>query len=140
MTARTQLRASDGLRFGLIALLLVEGGIHLQQYEGTLHAVPTISTLFVLNAIGAALLALPLAVVRARLAIFLALGVAGMSLVALVSLAITRKATLFAYSEPTLRVAVTVATIVELGAVLAAAAFVAVRIRELAAGRGVSGV
>lgn len=56
-----------------------------------------------------------------------------MSAVALVSLAIARTSTLFNYSEPTLRFAVALATSVELAAVLAAATFVALRIRELAA-------
>lgn len=131
MSSATRFERTDLLRFLVIALLLVEGGIHLQQYEGTLHSVPTINTLFLLNAIGAALIALPLAVVRDRLAILLALSVAGMSVVALASLAIARASTLFNYSEPTLRGAVTFAALVELAAVIAAATFVVSRIAEL---------
>ncbi len=131
MTASPGARAGDGVRLGVIALILVEGGIHLQQYEGILHQVPTINTLFVLNAVGAALLALGLSITGDRLAILLALGVAGMSVVALVSLAIARASVLFDYSEPTVRLAVTLSAFVELAAVLAAAAFVALRIREL---------
>ena len=57
---RDSWQACDAVRVLAVALLLVEGGIHLQQYEGPLHAVPTISTLFVLNAVGAAVLALVL--------------------------------------------------------------------------------
>ena len=57
MTRLSAWEASDGLRLLAVALLLVEGGIHLQQYEGPLNAVPTINTLFVLNAFGAAAIA-----------------------------------------------------------------------------------
>ena len=46
MSARTDSTAADGLRLVAVALLLVEGGIHLQQVEGPLNAVPTINTLF----------------------------------------------------------------------------------------------
>lgn len=134
MTADRRAGASDVVRFVTIALVLVEGGIHLQQYEGPLHQVPTINTLFLLNAISAAVLALALAVTRDRLAILLALGAAGMSVVALVSLAISRTSLLFDYSEPTLRFAVALAAIVEVTVVVVAAVFVALRIRQWSPG------
>ena len=54
---KAKLRRSDQLRFLAIGLLLCEGGIHLQQYESFLHLVPTINTLFLLNAISAAVIA-----------------------------------------------------------------------------------
>jgi amino acid permease len=126
-----RLTSSDGLRFLTIALVLFEGGIHLQQYEGALHRVPTINALFLANAISVALIALALAVSRDRVGILLALAAIGMTVVALVSLAISRASTLFGYSEPTLRAPVVLAVAVEMGVVVAAAAFVAARIADI---------
>ncbi len=120
----------DGLRLLAVALLLIEGAIHLQQWEGPLRAVPTINTLFVLNAVGSAGIALVLAGSRGMIATLAALAGIGLTLGALVSLAISRAGTLFAYSEPTLRAAVGFAALVELAAVLALAAFVLCRQRE----------
>lgn len=130
MTRRRQWTSSDALRLLAIALLLAEGAIHLQQYEGPLNAVPTIGTLFVLNAIGAAVLALALAGSRGLTAVLASFAALGLTLGALVSLAITRTGTLFDYSEPTLRAAVVSAAGVELAVVLALAAFVVARRRE----------
>jgi hypothetical protein len=121
---------ADAPRLLAVALLLAEGGIHLQQYEGPLHAVPTINSLFVLNAVGAAGLALVLAGSRGVLAGLASLAGFGLTLGALVSLAITRTATLFDYSEPTLRAGVVFAALVELGVVLALASFMIARRRE----------
>lgn len=121
---------ADWLRYAAIALLLFQGGIHLQQYEGPLNPVPTISTLFVLNAIGAAAIALMLASSRGHLAVLGALQGLGLTLGALVSLAISRESTLFDYTEPTLRAAVTLTTIVELAAVLVLCAFLYVWLAE----------
>ncbi len=118
---------SDALRLLAVALLLAQGAIHLQQYEGPLHAVPTINTLFILNAVGAAGLALVLAGSRGLVARLASLAALGMTLGALVSLAITRTGTLFEYSEPTLRVAVVLAAAVELAVVLVLTAFLLVR-------------
>lgn len=126
-----KLRRSDHLRFVAIALLLCEGGVHLQQYESFLHLVPTINTLFLLNAVGAGLIALALAASRNRIAVLLALSATGMTVVALVSLAIARDGVLFNYSEPTLRFPVLFAAFAELGTVLVTSRFVAVRMREL---------
>ena len=131
MTNMTRLTASDRLRFLLIGLLLCEGGVHLQQYEGILHFVPTINTLFLLNAVSAAVIALALSASRDRIAIFTALGAIGMTVVALVSLAITRASMLFNYSEPTLRAAVALAAIVELSAILAGSAFIIAQLHEI---------
>jgi hypothetical protein len=130
MTGTRAWTPSDGLRLLAVALLLVEGAIHLQQYEGPLHAVPTINALFVLNALGAAGIGLVLAGSRGHVAVLGALAGLGLTLGALVSLAITRTGTLFSYSEPTLRPAVGLAAIVELAVVYALAAFVLVWRRE----------
>ncbi|HEY1537903.1 MAG TPA: hypothetical protein VGF63_00790 [Solirubrobacteraceae bacterium] len=118
------------MRLAAVALLLVEGAIHLQQYEGPLHAVPTIDTLFVVNAVAAAAIALVLAGSRGFVAVLASLAAVGMTLGALVSLAVTRTGTLFDYSEPTLRTAVVLAACVELAVVLALAAFLLSRRRE----------
>jgi hypothetical protein len=103
MIDRRALRAAGGLRLLGVALLLAEGAVHLQQVEGPLKAVPTINTLFVLNAVGAAIVALVLAGSRERVAVLGALAGLSLTLTAVVSLAISRTSTLFAYSEPTLR-------------------------------------
>ena len=66
----------------------------------------------------------------ARPAVLGALAGLGMTLGALVSLAISRAGTIFDYSEPTLRDAVVVAAIVELAVVLTLAAFLLARRRE----------
>jgi voltage-gated potassium channel Kch len=132
MTGATRLATGDRLRFLVIALVLCEGGVHLQQYQSFLHSVPTINTLFLLNAVSAAVIALALAASRDRVAIFIGLSAIGMTVVALVSLAISRASVLFNYSEPTLRGPVLFATIVELAAVLAASAFIIVRMGEIA--------
>lgn len=125
------LQRSDVLRYVSIALVLVVGGIHLQQYEGPLNAVPTINTLFILNAVGAAAIALVLAAERDEIAILAAFGAIGMIIGSLISLAIARASTIFDYSEPTLRFAVLLAGIVEVASVIALAAFITARIGEL---------
>jgi hypothetical protein len=132
MTEWRALGSAGGLRLLAVALLVVEGAIHLQQVEGPLKAVPTISTLFVLNAVGAAGIALVLAGSREWVAVLGAVAGLGLTLTALVSLAISRASTLFAYSEPTLRPAVTLAALIELAAVFALAGFVLARLRQLA--------
>ncbi len=119
--------SADALRVLAVLLLLAQAGIHLQQYEGPLRAVPTINALFVLNAVGAAAIALVLAGSRGSVSVVASLAGLGITLGALVSLAVSRSATLFAYSEPTLRAAVLGATVVELAVVLALAAFLVVR-------------
>jgi hypothetical protein len=125
MTSAALTRA-DLVRYLAVVLLLATGAIHLQQFEGPLRAVPTIGPLFVLNAIGAAVLALALAGVRGDLARLAALAAIAMTLGDLVALAISRVTVLFNYSEPTLRPAVTLAAIVEVAAVAALGALVVV--------------
>ena len=136
MTGRGAWTAADGLRLVAVALLLVEGAIHLQQVEGPLNAVPTINTLFALNAAGAAAIALVLAGSRGFAAVLGSLAALGLTIGALVSLAISRAGTIFQYSEPTLRSAVVLAAVVELAVVLALAAFLLARRRESHTGSG----
>lgn len=123
-------RPADAFRFLSVALILIVGGIHLQQYEGILNSVPTINALFVLNAIGAAVLALVMAADRDFLGIAAGFGAIGLCIGSLISLAISRTGTLFDYSEPTLRGAVEFATYVEVAAVVAIAGFIVLRLRE----------
>lgn len=121
-------RRADYIRLVAVALLLVEGGIHLQQVEGPLSAVPTINRLFLLNALGAGAIALVLAGARQRAAVLGALAGLGLTIGALVSLAISRAGTLFNYSEPTLRTAVALAAGVELALVLTLSVFIVARL------------
>jgi len=114
MTGVKAWTAADALRLVAVALLLVEGAIHLQQVEGPLNAVPTINTLFTLNAVGAAAIALVLAGSRGFAAVLGSLAALGLTLGALVSL----------------RAAVVLAAVVELAVVLALAAFLLARRRE----------
>jgi hypothetical protein len=120
---------TDTLRLLAVGPVLVEGAIHLQQVEGPLGAVPTINMLFALNAIAAAGIALVLAGTRGRPAVVAAVAGIGLTLGALVSLAVSRTATLFDYSEPMLRTAVTLAAFVELAVVLTLGAFLLARPR-----------
>ena len=67
---------------------------------------------------------------RGFVAVLGSLAALGLTLGALVSLAITRAGTMFDYSEPTLRSAVVLAAVVELAVVLALAAFLLARRRD----------
>lgn len=101
------------------------GGVHLQQYLSFIKDVPTVGVLFILNAVGAAGIALALAGTRNALP-----AVAGIALCvgALVSVAIALYATLFGYTE-TWRVPTVLAVASELVAVAVLAAFIAARRR-----------
>lgn len=126
---RAGLEPRDWLRYAAIALILVEGGIHLQQFEGPLNMVPTINALFVANAVTAGAIALVLAASRGTGSIAAALAGIGFTIGSLISLAISRTGTLFDFSEPTLRAAITLATVVELAAVVALSAYAVATLR-----------
>lgn len=110
--------ASTGLRYAGIAAVLLVGGIHLQQYDAILSDVPTIGTLFILNAVGAALVALSIAGLRGRALVLPALGGIALAVGAVVSVLIARYGTIFDYSEPTWRAAVVISIGFEVAAVL----------------------
>ena len=76
------------------------------------------------------MIALVLAGSREFSAVLGALAGIALTLGALISLAITRIGTLFEYSEPTLRPAVSLAALIELAVVVALVAFVLVRRHE----------
>lgn len=111
-------RPTDLLRYaGIVAILLV-GGIHLQQHDSFIGDVPTIGTLFLLNAAGAAAIALALAAGTGRLALVAALGGIGLSAGAIVALLVARYGTIFDYTEPTFRAGVVLSLVFEVLAVV----------------------
>lgn len=110
-------RSTDLLRYAGIAAILLVGGVHLQQYDSFIRDVPTIGTLFLLNAVGAAAVALTLAGTRGRLAAPAALGGVGLAAGAVISLLIARYSTIFSYSEPTFRDGVVVSLVSEILAI-----------------------
>jgi hypothetical protein len=112
-------------RVGVLAIL-VTGAVHLQQYLGDYHAIPTIGPLFLLNAIGSAAVAVGLLLPferwlgerRGEIAVgLLALGGAAIGLGALISLYIAETSTLFGFSEGTLETVMWIAIVAEAAAV-----------------------
>ena len=116
---------SDGLRYAAIVAVLLVGGIHLQQYDAILSEVPTIGTLFILNAVGAAGIALAIAGLRGRALALPALGGIGLAGGAIVSVLIARYSSIFDYSEPTYRTAIVLSLVFEVAAVVILAALAA---------------
>ncbi len=117
-TTSTRSATGDALRYAAVAAILVVGGVHLQQYKSFISEVPTIGTLFILNAIGAAGIALGITALRGKLAALAALGGVGLSLGAIISVLISLNGTIFGYSEPDLRPAITLALIAEVLSVI----------------------
>ena len=117
--------SADTLRYlGALATIVV-GGVHLQQYADFIADVPTIGVLFLLNGLGAGVLAIMLVTRRATLG---AVGAIGLSAAALVSLAISMSDRgLFDYIEPAFRAAVVVSVAAEAAAIVLLAAYLAVR-------------
>jgi len=116
---------TETLRYlGALATIVV-GAVHLQQYADFISDVPTIGVLFLLNGLGAGVVAVLLATRRAPLG---ALAGVGLSAGALVSLAISMTdAGLFDYTEPTLRSAVVVAIASEAIAIVLLLAYLLLR-------------
>ena len=112
-------------RAGAFSLLVV-GGVHLQQYLGPYQAVPTIGPLFLLNAIGAGVVALGLMLPierwlgrRSEVAIgALSLGGAAIALGSLIALYIAETSTLFGFSEGPIDTAIWIAILSEVAAAL----------------------
>lgn len=115
--------STDALRYlGALATLVV-GAVHLQQYADFISDVPTIGVLFVLNGLGAGIVAVLLATRRAPLG---ALAGVALSAGALVAIAVSMTdAGLFDYVEPALRAAVVIAIVAEAMAVLLLLAYLA---------------
>jgi nitrate/nitrite transporter NarK len=119
---------TDALRYlGALATLVV-GAVHLQQYGDFISDVPTIGVLFLLNGLGAGVLAILLATRRAPLG---ALGGIALSAGALVSVLISMTdGGLFDYTEPALRSAVVIAIVAEAAAVVLLLAYLASQRRQ----------
>lgn len=122
----------DTFRYVGAALTLVVGAIHLQQYADFMSDVPTIGVLFLLNSLGAGVVAVVLAT---RLRVIGALAGAALSGGALISIALAMTSGLFGYTEPTFRVAVVLAIVAEVAAVLTLAAWLLARRRDRPAAR-----
>jgi hypothetical protein len=114
------------LRLIGVLAILVTGAVHLQQYLGDYHSIPTIGPLFLLNAIGSAAVAVGLLLPverwlgqrRGEIAVgLLALGGVAIGLGALVSLYIAETSTLFGFSEGTLETVMWIAIVAEAAAV-----------------------
>jgi hypothetical protein len=124
-------------RLGVLAIL-VTGAVHLQQYLGDYHSVPTIGPLFLLNAIGSAVVAVGLLLPvqrwlgqrRGEVAVgLLALGAVAIALGALVGLYIAETGTLFGFSEGTLETVMWIAIVAEIASVLLLAPVAATNLR-----------
>ena len=112
-------------RVGAIAVA-VTGAVHLQQYLGDYQSIPTIGPMFLLNAIGSAVVAVGLLLPverwlgqrRGELAVgLLALGGAAIGLGSLIALYVAETSTLFGFSEGTLETVMWVAIVAEAAAV-----------------------
>ena len=112
-------------RVGVLAIL-VTGAVHLQQYLGAYQQIPTIGPLFLLNAVGAGVVAVGLLLpIERRLSErggeiavgLLALGGAGIALGSLIGLYIAETSTLFGFSEGTLQTVMWIAIVAEAAAV-----------------------
>ena len=113
--------------FGALAILAV-GAVHLQQYIGEDYsAIPTIGTLFLLNAVASAVVGIGLLAPIKRVAAshtaeaaigLLALGAVGIAIGALVALFISESGGLFGFTESGYRAAI-IAAIVAEGATIA---------------------
>jgi hypothetical protein len=127
-------------------LILAVGAVHLQQYTGGGYSsIPTIGTLFLLNAIGSAVVGLGLLLPlgnwleerRSDLAVgLLSMGGLAIAVGSLVALFISENTTLFGFSEAGYRAVIVLAIVVEAAAavLLAPVAVLSLK-RALAAGR-----
>jgi hypothetical protein len=124
-------RAGTVLRvLGAFAVLVV-GLVHLEQYFAVhIRDVSVIGPLFMLNFIGATLIALGLLLPFGRLHVLLALGGIGLAATSFVFLFISEHQPLFGFQEHGYRAAIVIALAAEAAAVLLLGAFLAVRSRN----------
>lgn len=109
-------RGVDTLRYVAVALVLAVGAVHYQQYIEILNEVETVGVLFLLNAAGAAAIAVALLWNERTLRTLGAIGGVALSVGSLVSILIARGGGLFGYQEPNWRTAVVIAVVVEVAA------------------------
>ena len=118
---------------GAIAVLVV-GAVHLEQYFAVhFNVVPVIGPLFALNFAGATVIGLGLLVPSARLRVLhalLALGGIGLAATSFVFLFLSEHQPLFGFQDYGYRTAIVVALAAEAVAVVALAAYLAVRARR----------
>jgi len=110
-------------RAGTVAILAA-GAVHLQQYYGDeIRSVPTIGTLFLLNAIAAGVMGVGLLLPAERwfgerLVGLLALGAVAIAVGSLIALFIAETGTLFGFSEDGFETPIVIAIATEVAAVL----------------------
>ncbi len=120
-----KLRSADALRYAGALATIVVGAVHLQQYADFIADVPTIGVLFLLNSLGAGVVAILL---TTRRAVIGALGAIAVSAGALVSVLISMTDRgLFDYTEPAFRSAVVVAIAAEVAAIVLLLGYLAAR-------------
>lgn len=117
---KTADRTSTALRLLGAALVLVVGGVHLQQYYELLRFVPTVGTMFLANAVGAVVVA---GLLLTRYRVLGALAGIGLALGSIGALAASRYVGLFGYTEPTLRDPVALSLAAEVAAALVLGAY-----------------
>jgi hypothetical protein len=93
--------------------MLVIAAVHFQQYVDFMSHVPTVGVLFLLNAAGAAALALALAGPDRELRALAALGGIGLATGSLVCLVISLTSSFAGFHEPTLRLPIVIAIVAE---------------------------
>ena len=106
------MRASPSARVAA-ALMLIIGGVHFQQYVDFMSHVPTVGVLFLLNAAGAAALALALVGPDDGIRPLAALGGIGLAVASLASLVIALTSNFAGFHEPTLRLPILIAIVAE---------------------------
>jgi hypothetical protein len=123
------------LRYLGALTVLVTGAAHLEQYAvDNYSTVPTIGTLFLLNFIGAIVIAIGLIVPLRRLAglytdavrALIAVGGIGLSVLSLAGLFVSETAGLFGFVEHGYRMAIVVAIVAEVAATVLLVAFLLV--------------
>jgi hypothetical protein len=128
---------------GALSVLGV-GAVHLQQYANGYSTVPTIGTLFLLNAIGAGVVGFGLLVPWHRLlddrrtnAVVAALSFAGLAIAvgSLIALFIIEAGTLFGFSEDGYRSVIVIAIVVEAAATVLLAPLALISIRRAVSAR-----
>jgi hypothetical protein len=110
-------QTTRGLRLICAALVGVIAGVHLQQYIAFMSEVPTVGTLFLLNAAGGAGLVVALLSRDRVVRVLASLGSLGLAIGSLVSIGIALQGNFLGYSEPTLRSAIVIAVVAEAGVI-----------------------
>lgn len=110
-------RAPSHLQLLAAGLVAVIAGVHFQQYVDFISEVPTVGVLFLLNAAGGAGLAVALLSSERLVALLAAVGAIGLAAGSLVSIVIALSGSFFGYQEPTLRLPIVIAIVVEVAAI-----------------------